>query len=72
MPITSGSDTGNAEDDRSTSDTGKNGKRISMASLQMCLARCGNQGWDGLDCAGKLFAAVDVRRRADLSLRIVD
>ncbi len=66
MPITSGGNSGDAGNGRSRGTTGKDGKTIDKAVLQMCLAGYGDQGWDGLDCAGKLSAVVWVGRHADL------
>lgn len=54
MPISSGSGTGNAGNGRSRGDTGRDGKKIDKAVLQMCLAGYGDLEWDGLECAGEL------------------
>jgi len=66
MPITSGGNSGDAGNGRSRGTTGKDGKAIDKAVLQMCLAGYGDQGCDGLDCAGMLSAVVWVWRHADL------
>ena len=70
MPTTLGNNTSIAGYGRSTGETGKNGQKIDMAVLQVFPAECGDQGWDWLDCAGMIFAAVCVGRRADRSSRM--
>ena len=58
-PLTSGSNSGNREE-RSKGTSGKYGKTIDKAILQMCLSGYGSRGWDGRDCVGIFCHGADL------------